>query len=400
MTRFTVLGGGSPFTAALLAALAAQPPAVGRDAVMLWGGAEDSLRALATHGSLLLRASGGEVKAETNLAAALDGAEVIIHQIRYGHLEGRARAEALARRWGFPPDETLGPGGLLTGLFIATGLGPIATAVAERAPTALVVMMTNPLSVSTTLAADWGLKVVGCCELPELTAQAAYAAAGVSYEPDGWACTGLNHRGFIHCLRSDGSDLLARLAGRLLEQRQAAEAADLAELGAVPTKYFALVRGRSSAVTDRAGPLAELRAAITAELQDCPGQPPASLAGRPTPWYDEMVVPLARALESPTGRRLVLTVPGLDGFAREQLCQVSAGGITPLTAPPPPATVERWLARFEEHEQAVLLALCDPSVNALRAALAADPCVGRGPLDSTGVAADLRSIAQPYLSPS
>ena len=53
MTRTDILGGGCPFTAALLRALRSQPTD-DPDEVRLWGGDPEALQLLARHGTALL----------------------------------------------------------------------------------------------------------------------------------------------------------------------------------------------------------------------------------------------------------------------------------------------------------------------------------------------------------
>ena len=59
-------------------------------------------------------------------------------------------------------------------LNMTRGLTPVASAICAHAPLALVITMTNPLSVGTSLLNTWDLEAVGLCELPETTARSAY----------------------------------------------------------------------------------------------------------------------------------------------------------------------------------------------------------------------------------
>ncbi len=58
----------------------------------------------------------------TSLAEALDGADLVVHQIRYGDLAGRAADERFAAELGAAADETLGPGALRSALRPAPAL--------------------------------------------------------------------------------------------------------------------------------------------------------------------------------------------------------------------------------------------------------------------------------------
>ena len=67
--------------------------------------------------------------------------------------------------------------------------------------------------------------------------------SGQPYEHDGWQCTGLNHRGFIHRIEAQGVDLLPTLTETLATRGDLAMSEDVAELGAVPTNILAWYAG-------------------------------------------------------------------------------------------------------------------------------------------------------------
>jgi 6-phospho-beta-glucosidase len=101
--RLTVLGGSTPFTVPLVEELANRVPAPGL--LRLHGRDQSALEAVAGFARHRL-GPGWDVETRTDVAAALSGAEVVVHQVRYGALSGRHDDEQLAQVLGVPSDET------------------------------------------------------------------------------------------------------------------------------------------------------------------------------------------------------------------------------------------------------------------------------------------------------
>jgi 6-phospho-beta-glucosidase len=369
--KLAVLGGSSPFAAALLDELGA----VEAMDLTLHGRDREALGLLATYGTHRLGPSGWRVTWTADLAEALGGADVVLHQIRYGGLDGRAADEELAARLGVPADETLGPSGLRAALRMAPGLADLARALATHCPGAVVLNLTNPLSCSTALLTRWSpCAAFGLCELPEATAAEACALLEVPVGEVDWEYAGLNHRGFVLRLLHRGRDLLPDLPGRLGGgDLGGITGPEIARLGALPLKYFSLFTRSPGGRVSRAGVLMHTRQAILDELRADPTATPPSLATRHQPWYRDAVVPFLGALTGGTGAEVVVSVTDADGIAREHRADASATGVVPRPRPPVPDAVAAWLERFETHERLVLDAATEPTPASIGAALAADP---------------------------
>jgi 6-phospho-beta-glucosidase len=382
--RFTILGGSSPFTAALFDALWSVGAELPELEIMLHGRDERALALVARHGRARLGVHGWAVRSATDLEEALDGARVVLHQVRYGGLEGRAQDEALSRACGLPPDETLGPGALRSALRQRAGLDFVCDSLMWSCPRALVLNLTNPLSLSTARLADRGLvSCLGLCELPRVTVAEAAARLGVEPGEVHWAYRGLNHRGFVVAMRAGGRDLLAELPAALdTAPLHGIDGDTVRRLGALPTKYFPLLTGRAVNPTEgRAAFLEDLRARILAEIEAVPWQVPPALGERYLAWYPEVVVPLLVALG---GRPTVLEVNlrGADGLVREVRAQVGPEGIHPLEMPAVSPAVHAWIDRFEAHERCAQEAVANPSFERVRMALAADPMIRSGEVEA------------------
>ena len=96
--KLVVLGGGSPFTAALIDSLAASLRPLAARVLVLQGRDAHRLAAVVRYGAVRLRPLGWEVRGESEMSAALTEADTVIHQIRYGGLETRGAGEVLCSR--------------------------------------------------------------------------------------------------------------------------------------------------------------------------------------------------------------------------------------------------------------------------------------------------------------
>jgi 6-phospho-beta-glucosidase len=373
----TVLGGGSPYTTVLSDALAAAASSGGLEPreLRLHGRTTRTLELVAAHARYRLDPLGWHVSATTDRRSALDGADLVLHQPRYGGLEGRFEGEQLARRFGVAADETVGPAALATALASAIALRRLAADLVERCPHALVVNLTNPLGLVVSMLHSFGLsRCVGLCELPVTTARSLARILGVPVERLGWSYTGLSHRGFLHELRVDGVDALPRLVDTLTTHAyDGLSAAEVHALGAVPLPGFDVARGRSIP-RPRARFLASLREEVVRELTDDPTRTPPSLARRRVDWYVESVVPFLVALEAGDGR-LVTVDRHVDGVTVEQRAAVVPDGLVPVVAPDASEAVTHWISIFARHERCALEACLEPSPETIRVALHHDPSV-------------------------
>jgi 6-phospho-beta-glucosidase len=342
-------------------------------------------------------AFGWKVEASTELGEALSGARYVVHQIRYGGLEGRREDELLASGLGGAADETLGSGALNSALRMAPQLRIIAGAIASVAPDAWVLNLTNPLSVATSILSEEGVKrCIGLCELPSSTARMVATILDLPPSRLDWGYRGLNHRGFIVGLECNGQSQWHRLLARLGEGNLGGiSAATIATIGAVPTKYFALVQGARSPTPGRAEYVRRLRDRIVQELRRAPYVLPPSLGLRRLPWYGESVVPALASLRSKKARRLVVNLRCEDGITREMPAALSAAAVTGEAPPAVPAPVRNYLERFELHERRVLEAVANPSYETVASALAADPTLepGAGPALVDAVWANYARVA-------
>ena len=308
--RLTVLGGSAPATVQLVEALATDDEApsskdqdggvLGPVELVLHGRSPARLDAVAGAARLRADALGLRmlVRTETSRAAALDGARVVLNQIRPGGLAGRSFDESFPRAFGVPGEETLGPGGLACAVRAVPALRPVWADVERYCPDALLINLTNPAGIVTQAArAEFGLPVVSVCDVP---ADLLRRAAG---EPARYL--GMNHVGwFVPRSAGELSALTGLVAGLDEELPLLHGALPCAYLRyyAHPDRMLAAQRGRPTRAD-------ELRELAESSLRGfARGEIPPSWP-RPAPWYSLVVVPLARAWLAGSPEPLVVGLP-------------------------------------------------------------------------------------------
>jgi len=292
-------------------------------------------------------------------------------------MTGRERDEAVATKFGCPADETLGPGALHSILRTLAELRKTGREMAESCPDAWVLNLTNPLSLVTAVLMEAGVnRCVGLCELPLVTARQACEVLELPPEEVEWRYAGLNHRGFVTELRYEGRNRIEDLPSRLGTANVGGiPARVIAELEALPTKYFRIISGMERPAVGRAAYLDSLREEIAGELKRNPETSPPSLRKRYLEWYPQSVVPMIAALLSEDATLQTVNVPGPGGLVEERQAWISSRSCEFSPEPAVNGAVGRWLARYRAHEEAMLRCVRAPSQQTIADALAADPVV-------------------------
>ena len=438
--RVTILGGGGFRVPLICRELAASGLPVGE--VVLYDVVPQRIDVI----SAVLAADGLPLRTTTDLDTALRGADVIFAALRVGGLDGRVADERSALDAGVIGQETVGAGGLSYAARAVPVVDAIARRVAELAPRAWVISMTNPAGIVTeVMAATLGPRVVGVCDSPTGLVRRACAAAGVdpgsrlAWLPDGVEVDylGLNHLGWLRGLRVDGTDLLPGLladpdALKRTEEGRLFGADLLQALGAIPNEYLYWYYARAEALRDVRGAGRTRAEHVRAEQQRFfaaaavdPGRAAAlwteandernrsyfaelrsgerDAADVEAGGYEAIAIGLAAALAGVTGpapARLILnvrngsTVPALAPDAViETVCRVDSDGAVPLPAAPPTDHELGLMSTVKSCERAIAsAALTGSAADALRA-FALHPLVGSLEAARTLAAAALTGAA-------
>lgn len=391
MSTLVVVGGSSPFTVELLHQVALTKLREQSFELRLQGRDNDALELIKRFAAATLPT--WRILATPDLDKALEGADIVVHQARYGGLKGRFQDERLAARLNTLVDETLGPGGLQAALRIAQGVQSFSSTALRRCPDAWILNLVNPLGISTSLIAGTGLQLcLGLCELPTITHRHVANLLGINTCELAWDYVGLNHRGFLYNLKAGGVNVLPRLLQILLDRGAqygvwGIGAELISQLDAVPLKYFSILSGQPIHAPGRAHTLKQIRERAYQELHHKPAVYPPSIRTRSMPWYEHAVVPAIAALLGHAPPLISTANIGISkGIAEEKLVRLDQGNLTIKSAGHPSPLVAAWMDRFRRHEASVLTATRCRTRDAVITALELDPLLSS---DQVQLAANL-----------
>jgi 6-phospho-beta-glucosidase len=399
--RVSILGGGGFRVPLIARQLAVSGLPVSRLALYDTDPGRLAVMAGVLGGDPALSLAGGRARIPVTAVAGLDealrGADVIFCALRPGGLDGRVGDERAALALGVLGQETVGAGGLASAARTVPVADAIARRIAELAPDAWVISMTNPAGIVTEVMAEaLGPRVIGVCDSPVGLIRRACVAAGIDPGPSLGAVTdrveadylGINHLGWLRGLRADGVDRLPGLLGDAERLRRTEEGRlfgpdVLRSLGAIPNEYLYWYYGGREALRDVQAAVRTRGEHVRARQQAFYAAAAAALAGGGGPagaaelWqaandernrsyfaelrtggnagrrdeadvaaggYESVAIALASALCGGPAARLILnvrnggTVPALrPDLVIEVPCAVHGEGPVPLPAPAPTA---------------------------------------------------------------
>jgi 6-phospho-beta-glucosidase len=378
--KISVIGGSSVATVQLALAMAGwmdDHHIKGAFELALFGRDEHRLSVVRTSSGARL-AERVKVTSTTNLEVALVNADIVLVQLRVGGLEARRFDESFPHLAAIPGEETLGPGGFANALRTVPVVATYFASIAQIAPSALVVNLTNPAGIVRRVGAGYGLRIAEVCEAPHVLLALVANALGRTSAQLFDRYVGLNHVGFY--VPRDVTEL-DKLRGLVPIADDAVD-----HFGALPLAYVryyvdpaTTLRGQVGKPT-RADQLMALEHEARVVLERGTA---FDTSTRPAPWYSLAVMPLIDGLVRPsTDIRLIGTANGwrLPGLSPDSTIE------GPATIAPDGSVVNRDLAdlsgpaldlltRHARYEDLALAACLSPTRHALHAALAANPMV-------------------------
>jgi 6-phospho-beta-glucosidase len=238
--NIAILGGSSVGTPELVLALQrafpAPPPRALR--LTLHGRTADKLEPVGRAARAL--AAGCDwlhVRHTTDLAAALDGADIVVNQVRVGGLAARADDETFPLALGMLGEETVGAGGFANAVRTIPAVLELARAIEHHAPRALLLSFTNPASlIQAAIARATTLRVIGLCDASILMRAQAAAALGRAPTDIEIDYVGMHHFSFVPRVHAAGVDVTgAMLNGLGNIAKFDMNPADIAAFGVLPT---------------------------------------------------------------------------------------------------------------------------------------------------------------------
>ena len=395
--KVAVVGGGSTYTPELVDGIARLGNVLAVEELALTDPAHERLDLVAGVSRRILSRQGhpATVSATADLDAAVDGADVVLLQLRVGGQRARAVDETLPLECGCVGQETTGTGGLAKALRTVPVVLDIAERVRARAaPNAWVVDFTNPVGIVTRALLDAGHRAVGLCNVAIGNQRAVAAHLGADPADVRLDHVGLNHLTWTRRVVVGGTDVLPALldeGAEVLTERSGLPAALLRRIGAWPSYYLRYFYDHDAVVREqRTTPSrAEEVAAIERELLDLYADPaldrkPALLERRGGAYYSEAAVDLMASLVGDrrdvqvVNLRNAGTFPFLDdGAVVEVPARVGAGGVAPEPVAPLDPLLAGLVAHVSAYESLALDAALRGGRDRVFRALLAHPLIGQ-----------------------
>ena len=392
--KVAVVGGGSTYTPELADGFARLRSVLPIDELALVDPARDRLDVVGPFCGRMFAHHGhpGTVSWTTNLDAGLDGADVVLIQLRVGGQQARISDETFPLECGCVGQETTGAGGLAKALRTV----PVVLDVASRAkPGAWIVDFTNPVGIVTRALLDHGHRAIGLCNVA-IGFQRRFAHL-LGVEPDSVVLdhSGLNHLTWERAVYVDGVDRLPELLrehGEALASEVRLPIEVLHRLNAVPSYYLRYFYAHDEVVAEERGAptrgqrVAEIERALLDMYTD-PAlvEKPTLLTERGGAFYSEAAVGLIASLYGhrpgphSANIRNAGTMPFLaDDAVIEVTCDVDEKGPRARpTVSAVPADFAGLIAHTSAYEELAVAAAVHGGRDRVYRALLAHPLVGQ-----------------------
>jgi 6-phospho-beta-glucosidase len=394
--KLAVIGGGSTYTPELVDGFARRADRVAFDEIALMDIDPERLEIVGGLAKRMLRRQGwpGRLVCTEDRTAALDGADMILVQLRVGGQQARLRDETLPKRFELIGQETVGAGGFAKALRTVPVVLDIAEEAERRSASgAWIVDFTNPVGIVTQALADAGRRSLGLCNVA-IGFQRRFAKQfDVDPERVELEQVGLNHLTWIRSVRVDGQDRLPEILAR----DGGAIAADVGEpvervreQGLIPSYYLRYYDDTERVLTEQSlhATRAEEVIAIERELLDLYRDPeldtkPELLEHRGGAFYSEAAAQLIASLVDGRGDLQVVDVRNdgaLPGLAADDVVEVPArvdrDGARPVPLGPLPPDLLDLVSRVKTYERLTVRAAVTGDRAVAAAALAANPLAG------------------------
>jgi 6-phospho-beta-glucosidase len=396
--KVAVVGGGSTYTPELVDGFARL--ATGLSELTLVDPAVERLAVVGAFGRRIFQRYGvpADLTWTDDLDAGLDGADVVIIQLRVGGQAARIGDETFPLDCGCVGQETTGAGGLAKALRTV----PVVLDVARRArtwaaPGAWIVAFTNPVGIVTRALLDDGHRALGLCNVA--IGLQRYFGSLLSVAPSSVTLdhVGLNHLTWERAACVDGVDQLPKLLaehGVELADRVKVPLEILELTGTVPSYYLRYFYCHDEVVAEqRSAPSRGERVAeIERELLAMYSDPnldtkPDLLSERGGAYYSEAAVGLIGSLRGDDGAVHAVNVRNNgtwsflpDEAVIEVSCRVGASGAVAIPGPSLPPDLAGLVGHVAGYEQLAVEAALRGGRDRVYRALLAHPLVGQATL--------------------
>jgi 6-phospho-beta-glucosidase len=397
--KIAVIGAGSTYTPELVSGLSREGERVDISELALHDIDAERRAVVGGLARRMLERQGfaGHLELTGDLDGALDGADVVLVQIRVGGQAARLSDETVPLSCGCIGQETTGAGGFGKALRTVPIVLDIARRARERAAAgAWIVDFTNPVGIVTRALLDDGHRAIGLCNVAIGFERAMAPWLGVAPERLIIDQVGLNHLTWVRAVWLDDRDVLPDLLASHGDELSALAAGLprrlLEELGAVPSYYLHYFYAHDDVLAEQIGgatPRAAVVTEIERELLAMYADPtltskPALLEQRGGAYYSEAATRLVTSLATGDGTVHVVDVRNggaLAGLAEDDVVElparVDAAGAHPLPQRPLAPELHGLVAHVAAYERLAVEAAVTGSRVVARKALLAHPLVGQ-----------------------
>ena len=308
--RLVVVGGSGSSTPELIDALEDWPGGIDRRppmTVALVGRSAQKLEVVAAECRARVRLPGPplEIETATDRRRALEGADVVLDQVRVGGLAARVFDESFPWEFGLPGEETTGPGGFANALRTVPARRGTRADIRASAPGAVVIDLTNPAGIVQQAAErECGFRIVAVCDAPATFTRAIAVRLGRPVSRVVRRYVGTNHCGWYVPESPDELDALADLVVGMdpsIVRLHRAVPSPYVRYYVNPDRTLDAQRGHET----RARVLQRIDAELLAGYAAGPGE---AAARRGALWYPLAVVPFLDALVYGTDEPIILGV--------------------------------------------------------------------------------------------
>jgi 6-phospho-beta-glucosidase len=323
-----------------------------------------------------------DIKVTVDLEEAINGAAIILNQVRIGGWAARLRDEIFPLRWGGIGDESLGIGGLLNALRTWPFVRMAAPGILKYARDAWLLNLTNPSDLVSRAWREAGCqRVLSLCDYPHTLVR---EIASLAKRPDAagqFGFIGMTHVGWI--IPPAGLQLHALFNERpeLMPWHR--------EWGAFPTKWrirMSDVEGLFNEQRPDPGSRARQLSKLVENLRDAIGMKDEEqyrelLEKRKPTWYNDVVIPALRSLLGGGPSRLVVGLPNQgrlgkmsDDVILESWTVIEKNGVHPETLPGNPPC-QRDVVSFGRLRSLAFTVMKNPNRHLFARYLSSDPFV-------------------------
>jgi 6-phospho-beta-glucosidase len=395
--KIAVVGGGSTYTPELVEGFAVRMDRLSIDELVLLDPDPARLEPVSGLTRRMLDRIGwrGRLVVTADRAAALDGADFVVIQLRVGGQAARQVDETLPHRFGILGQETTGPGGLAKALRTVPLVLELAEETERRgAKGAWIVDFTNPVGIVTQALLGSGARALGLCNVAIGLQRRLAAHFGVEPDRVSLEHVGLNHLTWERAVRVDGVDRLPQLLDEdpaLMADEVGLPPELISELRAIPSYYLRYYYCRAEVLEEQLrGPSrAEQVMEIERELLEMYRDPnlntkPKLLEKRGGAFYSEAAAQLIASLHAGTGDVQVVNVrnggalPDLPDDATVEIpARIDRDGAHPLPLEPLAPEIRGLVQAVKAYEDLAVQAAIQGDRVLVEKALLAHPLVGQ-----------------------